>query len=238
MKKLAIIGSTPGKENAPYSDMGYDIWAISGAAYSESLGKNKIPNTDDNTWNTVHRLDMLFEMHKRPVFKSKLEKLSTCAIPVMMQRHERDIPTSLAYPADDVSIALGGEDYSSTIAYMLALALYRGYKHIDLYGIIMLHKTEYTVQRPGVKYYIGMATAMGVIVNAPEETALTIPKWRYGYDDIDTICGQISEKKVTIDDDIKNQTKAIDAAQATLWQLKGASITCENLIAEIKGGLS
>lgn len=235
--RLCIIGSAPSKKLAPYDDKGFDIWAISGAVFSESLGWTPVADTEENGWNSVHRVDVFFEMHKRPVFSEKLDRLAKCGKPVIMQRRERDIPTSEAFPADEIADQLG-EDYSSTIAYMMAYAIWLGYEEIRLYGVVLLHKDEYMRQRPGIKYYLGVAHARGIVVWAPDDTLLIRPSWRYGYDDHDALCLQIAEKKKTIDDDIVNQTKLIEAQKATLWQLKGASITCENLISEIKGGLA
>jgi hypothetical protein len=175
-------------------------------------------------------------MHKRPIFASKLEKLSICKKPIVMQRHEEDIPLSEAYPIDEIELNVGN-DFSSSIAYMLAYAIYLGYEEIRLYGVILLHKTEYARQRGGAKYYFGIARERGIKIWAPEDTQLTSSMFRYGYDDHDAICAQIARKKETIEEDIRNQTKVVESAQATLWQLKGASITCDNLMAEIKGGL-
>jgi hypothetical protein len=236
-KKLCIIGSAPSKSDAPYMDFDYDIWAISGAAYSQSYSNVPVPATKENKWNDVWRVDAFFEMHKRPTFAPKLEVLKSCKRPVVMQKVEHDIPTSEAYPIDEI-VGKYGEELTSSIAYMLAYAIHLGYEEIRLYGVIMAHHSEYGRQRPSVKYFLGIAKALGVKIWAPEETQLTSCPWRYGYDDVDEICGKILAKKATIEDDIKNQTKAIEAAQATLWQLKGASITCDNLIAEIKGGIA
>jgi len=230
------VGSAPSKADAPYDDESFDIWAISGAVFSESLNGVKKENTEDNSWNDVTRYDVLFEMHKRNKFLPKLAKLAECGKPVIMQRVERDIPTSQSFPLDEVSEAVGA-DFFCTISYMLAYGVYLGYEEIKLYGIILAHETEYIRQRPSVKYYIGVAHARGVKVWAPEETQLTHSAWRYGYDDHDDLCGVILARKASIADDIKNQTKAIEAAQATLWQLRGGLITCDNAIADIKGGL-
>jgi hypothetical protein len=236
-KKLCIVGSAPSKSDAPYDDKDFDIWAISGAVFSESLHGVKKEDTEENGWNCVTRYDVLFEMHKRNKFKEKLAKLAECGKPVIMQRVERDIPTSQAFPIDEISEELG-EDFFCSISYMLAYGIYLGYDEIKMYGIVLLHETEYIRQRPSVKYYLGIAHERGVKVWAPENTQLTVSAWRYGYDDQDDICGQILARKASIADDIKNQTKAIEAAQATLWQLRGGLITCDNAIADIKGGLS
>lgn len=234
--KLCIIGSAPSKADAPYADKDFDIWAISGAVFSDSLDGIRKPDTEDNSWNSVSRVDVIFEMHKRPLFIPKLERLAACNRPVIMQRTERDIPTSQIYPADEIAEKIG-EDFSSSIAYMLAYALYLGYSEIRLYGIVLMHDTEYVRQRPGVKYYLGIARALGVKVWAPDNVQLTIPGWRYGYDDQDTICALIAARKKSLDDDIEKQKKIIEDARSAFFQLRGASIDCSEIMMEIKGGL-
>jgi hypothetical protein len=234
--KLCIIGSAPTKGDAPYNDSSFDIWAISGAAFSESLDGVRKPDTEDNSWNCVPRVDVFFEMHKRWHYEPKLDKLKTCGCPVIMQRKEWDIPTSEAYPADEIAEALG-EDFSSSIAYMLAYGVYLGYKEIRLYGVVLLHQTEYIRQRPSVKYYMGVARAKGITVWAPPETQLTTPGWRYGYDDHDFLCWQIMQKKETINEDIKSQTALLNANKQVLHRLEGAQQICDILVTEIKGGL-
>jgi len=236
-KKLCIIGSAPSKCDAPYLDKSFDIWAISGAVFSESLDGVRKPDTEDNSWNSVLRVDTFFEMHKRNKFEAKVDKLATCGKPVLMQRKEKDIPTSKAYPIEEVADATG-EEFFCTISYMLALAIYRGYTEIHMYGIILLHDTEYMRQRPSVKYYIGFARAKGIKVWAPKNTQLTESAWRYGYDDQDDICGQIEALRTGLEDDIKKQEQVIADARAGYFQLRGAEMYCKTIIAEIKGGLA
>jgi hypothetical protein len=230
-KKLCIIGSAPSKADAPYSDPSFDIWAISGAVFSQSVISGKpVQDTEDNGWNTVHRYDALFEMHKRPIFAPKLSRLALCGKPVVMQRKVRDISTSEAYPADEIAEALGDEFFCS-IAYMLAYAIYLGYEEIRLYGIILLHETEYM-------YYLGVARAKGIKVWAPDDTQLTTSAWRYGYDDQDAVCAIIEARRRSLDEDIKKQEQVITDARAAFFQLRGASIDCQEVISLIKGGLA
>ena len=236
-KKLCIIGSAPSKADAPYQDESFDIWAISGAIFSESLSGAAKPDTETNSWNSVHRVDVFFEMHKRDKFIAKLVQLALTKKPIIMQKHESDIPMSDPFPADEIAVKLG-EDYSSSIAYMLAYAIYLEYTEIHMYGIILMHETEYIRQRPGVKYYLGVARAKGIKVWAPENTQLTCSRWRYGYDDHDDICGQILARKKSLEEDMKRQEQVITDARAGYFQLRGAAIECDELITEIKGGLA
>lgn len=235
-RKLCIIGSAPSMADAPYDDPSFDIWAISGAVYSKHLSP-AFPDSDDNKWNCVTRVDALFEMHKRDKWESKRERLAACGLPVVMQAKEPEIPTSQVYPVDRVAADVG-EEFSSTIAYMLALAIRANYKEIYVYGVNLLHETEYASQRPAFKYYLGIARERGIMVWAPTETRLTVPAWRYGYDDVDSICAMLSEKKAKLEDDANRQKQVVEDARQVFFQLRGAATICGQIIDEMKGGLA
>lgn len=236
-KKLLIIGSAPSKSEAPYDDLTYDVWAISGAVASESLGSKRVEPTDNNKWNDVYRVDVFFEMHKPEHHPECLGKLATCGKPVIMLKKEKSIPTSEAYPVEEVATALG-EEFSSSIAYMMALAIYLGYEEIKIYGVYLMHETEYMSQRPGFKYYLGIARAKGIKVWAQENTCLTSSAWRYGYDDIDIVCRKIEDRKKRLEEDMARQSKVIEDARAVYFQLRGAAQDCADIIVELKGGLA
>ncbi len=236
-KKVCIIGSTPSMKDAPYGDKSWDIWAISGAVASESLGAQKVDVTPENKWNAVHRVDVFFEMHKPRYHPQCLGKLAVCGKPVVMLRQEKSIPTSIAYPIEEVADALG-EEFSSSVAYMFALAIYLGYEEIRFYGIYLMHETEYLSQRPAFKYYLGVARAKGIKVWADEATHLTCPAWRYGYDDVDIICRYLEDRKASIEDQMNKQKQAVEDARQVFFQLRGAAQDCADNIAEIKGGLA
>jgi len=236
-KKLCIIGSAPSMANAPYEDKSFDVWAISGAVHSESLHGDVELATDENKWNDVHRVDVFFEMHKKEYHPECLAKLATCGKPIVMLKREASIPTSEAYPVEEVAEALG-EEFSSSVAYMFALAIYRGYEEIRFYGIYLMHETEYMSQRPGFKYYLGVARTKGIKVWAEEATRLTCPAWRYGYDDIDRICRVIEERKKSMEDQMNKQKQVVEDARQVFFQFRGAAQDCADIIAEIKGGLA
>ena len=130
------------------------------------------------------------------------------------------------------------ERIKRALAVLMALAIWEGYEEIRLYGIVMGHKTEYARQRPGLKYWIGFARARGISVWAPEITQLTKPIYRYGYDDHDKICAMIDEKKKSLESDMEAQEQKIRDARAGYYQLRGASIYCDEIMAMIRGGLT
>lgn len=227
--KVAIIGSAPDKKNAPFDDPSFDIWAISGAAYSESLHGEIKEDNEENGWNSIHRVDLLFDMHKRPVFAPKIKELNAAGCPIMMQLHHSDIPASVPYPVERVASEVG-EEFSSSIAYMMALAIFYGYREMHLYGVNMATESEYAYQRPGVKYYLGVARGMGIKTRVPPESKLDKSVWRYGYDDHDRIKAHIDKRKAVLDDNIAKTSEQLE-------QLRGARKVCEGISNEIGWGV-
>jgi len=223
-------------------DWSYDVWAISGAAHSESLGKMKATATIDSHWNDVHRVDALFEMHKYHDDRiagvaGRIDALNRAGVPVVMLKRDPLVPLSEAYPVEEIADAVGDE-FTSSIAYMLAYGIYLGYKEIHLFGVNMAHQSEYAHQRGGVKYFAAIAKERGIMFTAPEESQLAECRQRYGYDDYDTVVGTIQQRMESLKADIEKQERVVEAAMKTLWQLKGAVIDCDDLILTIKGGIA
>jgi hypothetical protein len=235
--KLCIIGSAPSMKDAPYDDLSFDIWAVSGAVYSESLGMKRTPATDANKWNDVYRVDAFFEMHKRLLFAEKVERLAACGVPVIMQKAEPDIPTSRPYPVSSVA-AVYGEEFSSSVSYMFALAIREGYKLIRFYGINLMHESEYASQRPGFKYYLGIARALGIEVWAPDESRLTVAPDRYGYTDTAITCAAIEERKRNLEDEMNKQKQVVEDARQKFFQLRGAAQDCADILQDMKAAIS
>lgn len=109
------------------------------------------------------------------------EYLAALEIPVYMQRVDPLIPYSVEYPLTEVSGAFGGY-FTSTVAYMLALALYEGVDEIGLLGIYMNNGEEYREQRSCVEYYLGIAKAARVNIVLPTDSTLTKAPL-YAYDE-------------------------------------------------------
>ena len=104
--------------------------------------------------------------------KDHEEWLQACGIPVYMQEVDTLIPTSVRYPIEDVARRFGSY-FTSTVAYMIALALHEGVDEILLLGIYLKTGPEYEKERPCVEYFLGAARALGVRVVLPEGCDLT-----------------------------------------------------------------
>lgn len=157
--KVAIVGLSKSHDLAPFED---DEWVKWGLAW-------------DGHW---ARFDRLFEMHSDKwymtnEYKSLLNERSEC-VPIVTQEN---------YPLDEV-IVMCGDYFASSIAYMIALAIYEGAEEIALFGIDMTD--EYQFQRENAEYFIGFARGRGVKVRILPSSPLCKYKHqdypeRYGY---------------------------------------------------------
>lgn len=104
-----------------------------------------------------------------------LKWLKQCGVPVYQMKIDDRIPTSVKYPYDEIVERYGHawitnekRPYlTSTVAYMLALALYEhenGMPIDKLYlaGVELAIGTEYFDQRPCVEYWIGRLEEAGI----------------------------------------------------------------------------
>ena len=107
--------------------------------------------------------------------------LKECGIPIYMVKRDHDLPTSVRFPIERM-IASASDYFTSTVAYMLALAISEGFSKIHLYGIDLVVGTEYEVQKACVEFWLGMAHGKGIDLNIPSASALLTQTHRYGYE--------------------------------------------------------
>jgi hypothetical protein len=86
------------------------------------------------------------------------------------------------YPLKDIMDFFETDYFSSTVDYAIALALYRQYKEINLYGVT-LTAHEYANFKPGVDFWCGYAKGLGVkvIVHGESRVMRTMDDEMYGY---------------------------------------------------------
>ena len=153
MKKLAIVGSHPDtRENAPYENPDYEIWL-----YNEAPQKPEI----------YKRWNQSFQMHKPEVYASKENWVNKDHWNWLQQDHgentiwmmevDERVPNSKKYPLEEVLSLVPYHYLRSTPAMALALAVYLGYQHIELYGNELSSNTEYGYQAVNFAFWIGFA---------------------------------------------------------------------------------
>jgi len=98
-----------------------------------------------------------------------------------------------SYPIDKVIKYFGSRYFTNSISYMMALAIKRKAKQINLWGVDMEAGSEYSFERPSVTYWIGQAEARGIEVTTAN--GLTDPLYLYGYEDASPIVLQMEMRR-------------------------------------------
>lgn len=179
--KIAIIGSAPSSIGlAPFDDPTWAIWCCSPAVFAYVAPK---------------RSDVWFELHRwqpsepgksgapgtKPYFSPEFALfLAQHKGPVFMSEIQPTIPPSVLYPYADMLEKFGPYHFTSTIAWMLALAIEQGPKTIGMFGVDMAAQSEWAYQRPGCQHFLGMAAALGINIVLPPESDLMRHSTLYG----------------------------------------------------------
>lgn len=166
--KVAIVGfAASSMEMAPFDDPTFSIW-----------GMNQL-------YRKIPRADRWFEIHanylEHVVEGTDHKKwLTESPIPIYMVDRIHSIPNSVRFPIERVM--QGHLDYfTSSVAYMIALAIQEGFKEIGLWGIDLIVGDEYFFQKACAEFWLGVAHGKGITVTLPHTTALCKQSHRYGY---------------------------------------------------------
>jgi len=113
--------------------------------------------------------------------KKIIDRINEMKVPFIGPYQYEEIPLSQAFPLKECVEKFGLPYFTNTICYMVAFALLNDAKEIDLYGVNQAGSHEYTEERGGVEYWIGIATGMGVKVTINgKDSQLLKYKGRYG----------------------------------------------------------
>lgn len=210
-KKVAIVGFSPSTvSDAPYADEAWEIW-----------GMNQL-------YRYLPRLTRWFEIHADYLSDAVpdtdyLHWLRTCPVPIYMCTRDPTIPSLIEYPRAEMVKYFGRDFFTSTVSYMLALALYEGFEEIGLWGIDMVADEEFGYQRDGCSWLLGIAEGRGVTLTLPPESALLKSPWRYGYeprpvDHCQTQAASMHQKLMTRRQELLTELNAVDGGlQINQW---------------------
>lgn len=174
--KVAVVGLAPSTHDlAPWGDANWEVWALP---------------WDKRGW---CKADRLFDMHDVAHLKTFMdadyfERLRSLDVPLYMPSESEEVPNATVFPID-AAIEIAGDYFSSTIAYMVALAIHEQAEEIALYGVDMAASSEYSHQRPNLEYILGIAKGRGIKVTIPWQSPVCkydrIENYltRYGYGD-------------------------------------------------------
>lgn len=181
--KVAIVAAGSGRDEAPYLDAEWEVWALNAVPPTDAFGRL--------------RADRWFEMHEEKAqSEADLRWIRACPMPIylppkwadqVLDRRRRselvagDIPRAVRYPLEAIEETYGSY-FVCTFAYQIALALLEGFTDIGLYGVELALGTarERTLELACVSWWLGRAEGSNVTIHLPQKSMLGRHKYRYG----------------------------------------------------------
>lgn len=178
--KVAILGKSPTRQEAPFDDPSWTIWGVGLAFPGDEV--NVAP---DGARVPMGRWDAWFEIHDMrdrnpettsPMHAKAFEWLRGQTKPIYTLG-TMDVPAAVPLPRAELEQRFGKYFLRNTVCWAMAYALHTGASEIGLWGIDQRHGREYERERHGVQHFVYLARALGVPVFLPETCALRrVPK--------------------------------------------------------------
>lgn len=225
--KIALCGTAPSSSRlAPYGSPDWKIWGCSPGLYG-----------------IAPKVDVWFEIHRwepgQPWFSPEYcQFIKNFKGPVWMAEAIRDVPNCQVLPAEHLVNKYSPYFFTSTIAWMFALAieeienewaqqdksgLPRSKSSIGLWGVDMAaFPEEYGYQRAGCQYFALLAKAKGIEVGVPPESDLLRPSPLYGVCETSHQWIKVLARKRELQERIAAATQRRDAAYNEILCLSGA----------------
>lgn len=175
--KVAILGCTESIRYAPWTDPSWTLVAHNSA-------RNLVEREPDY-WMDLHP-PSCFQQKKRwhPTYYTWLQEQRT---PIFMQEEYPHIPAAVRYPKERI-LSEFRPFFTNQVAWIIALAMTEGVRHLGLYGCQYKADTEYGIQRESCVYWLGRFEGAGGVVHLPPayNTLLCQPAELYGYESHDS----------------------------------------------------
>jgi hypothetical protein len=206
------MGAAPSSRTlGPFHDMSWEIWACSPPNYD-------LPRVD--AWFEVHSLRRKMTPQNEPFFN-------------VLKKHPRVylngadplknmIPNHIDYPIDYMVAKHGRWFFSSSLAYMMALAIEQKPEVIGLWGVDMSATEEYGYQRAGCHYFIKYAADHDINVIAPPESDILCPHPLYGFKEQSPMFWKQRVREKELKDRIAKAEHTVNSANQEIMVLRGA----------------
>ena len=213
-KRIALIGSAPSSIHlAPYNDPSWTIWGCSSGAAQH-----------------VKRLDAWFEIHPfstpdvpreymTPDYVAWLQRLT---VPIHVIEPVEELPTSVAYPREEMEQKYGQYFFTNSIAFMFAMALEQNPQEIGLWGVDMSAVEEWSYQRPACHHFVQLARDRGIKVTVPPQSDLLHAPAPYGFCMTSPMYLKLHARAHELDSRIQQAAEKYEAARNEWNFLKGA----------------
>jgi hypothetical protein len=210
--KVALLGTAPSSRMlAPFNDPEWEIWVCSPG------NQGSMPRV--TRWFEIHG-NMLWP-ENRHYGEAYIEWLRKQPFPIYMQSQEW-VPHAKVFPKDEMVARFGRGFFTSSFAWMMALAISEGATEIALYGIDMASRDEYILQRPGFYFFKHEAEKLGIKVSAPNESDIMQDPALYGYAEVTPFGRKLNARKQEIVGRLEPMRQERAKIDHTITYLEGA----------------
>jgi hypothetical protein len=190
--------------------------------------------------NTLPRVDLWFELHSNLLWPEcasygvpYIEWLKQQKFPIYMQDRwptaeghmvplQQIVPNATGFPANEMVAEFGDSFFTSSFAWMMALAIMQGATEISLYGIDMASRDEYIRQRPGFFFFRYQAEKRGIKVSAPHESDIMQSPALYAYVDSTPFGRKIAARRQEVGGRVSGMVQQRDQLSNSITYLQGA----------------
>lgn len=229
-RKVAILGFGRTVRDCPWQDPTWELWAMNGfwRAAANDFGI-AAPEERYSLWFDMHTVAFTRDYGKQAGFGDAQERWleRPHPFPVLMLDTDAAYPSVHRYPIEEVIERTGRDYMTSTVAFALAYAMTQpDIAEIGLWGVDLVHDTEYEEQRPCAEYWVGRLESSGVVVTTHAQSAMLRQRFRYGYETPSKLADDLKEALRTqgqgLEEAIAKNTAAMDSLRAQLHTDDGA----------------
>jgi hypothetical protein len=194
--KIAVVGSAAHCVKAPFGDPSWEIWGCN------------VPG--------LPRWDRWFDLHEDAIIDSHPDHRA------WLTSQDKPVFTQTNYPLKAMLAKYGTWFFTSTISFMLAMALEENPEEIGLYGVDLADATEYKFQRPGCRFFVQTALLRGIAVSGPPEAEVFMPGKLYGFGKPHPMAHKVEARTAELVGRQQELVTRKDQLTMTLASLKGA----------------
>lgn len=172
-RPVAIVGSapsnrhwTPGNDDKTFAVPSPHVLGGMGSVYLHEWEVWAVGTTD-----SLERWDVFVDYHDPMTYggdlKQYLKWLEAQTKPIIVFRPHQWAKNAIVYPRERIERKYNTFFMTSSVAWMIALAIEIGAPKIGIFGIDMADSIEYRAQRAGCKHFIELAKHKGIEVVVP-----------------------------------------------------------------------
>ncbi len=208
--KIACLGAAPSSRLlAPFNNPDWEIWVCSPPNYN-------LPRAD--AWFELHSIERKFTIAENQPWVHVLQNHPR----VYIAAPDARLPNGILYPRDEMVKEFGPYFWSSSLSYMLAMAIMQKPQTIGLWGVDMSAHEEYNFQRPGCHFFIWEAKKRGIEVYAPPQSDILEHHPFYGYKEQTRMWDELKGLRTSLETQKREDNRFRDALGRWLVDLFAA----------------